>query len=89
MAKGFTNAPSLEARARVVAYRRAVDRLRAHQRNPECPCPEAPAALGAELGADDEVLLEEELRHREEVLAQALVCLKRLPTHRLGRSGTT
>ena len=77
--KGLTDAPSLEARARVVAYRRAVDRLRAHQRNPECPWPEAPAALGAELGADDEMLLDEELRHREHVLAQALVCLDRLP----------
>ncbi|MGH9157574.1 MAG: RNA polymerase sigma factor [Acidimicrobiales bacterium] len=77
--KGLIDAPSLQARASVVAYRRAVDRLRAHQRSPECPWPEATAALGAELGADDEVLLDEELRRREEVLAQALICLDRLP----------
>ncbi len=77
--KGVADAPSLEARARVVAYRRAVDCLRAHQRRAECPWPEGPAALRAVRGAEEEVLLDEQLRGREEVLAQALACLDRLP----------
>jgi RNA polymerase sigma factor (sigma-70 family) len=73
MAKGFEGAPSLVGRARVVAWRRALDLVR--RRNPE---PRADPCRFFKVETDDEVVIAEALREKAVLLERTLVSLAEL-----------
>jgi RNA polymerase sigma factor (sigma-70 family) len=74
MVKGFEGAPSLVARAQVVARRRALDLM--HRRNPE-PRADPCRFLGVE--SEDEVVVAEMLREKAMWFMHSMAALAQLP----------
>jgi RNA polymerase sigma factor (sigma-70 family) len=74
MVKGFEGAPSLVARAQVVARRRALDLM--HRRNPE-PRADPCRFLGVE--SEDEVVVAEMLRDKAMWFTHSMAALAQLP----------
>lgn len=74
MIKGFEGAPTLVARAQVVAWRRALDLM--HRRNPE---PRADPCRFLAVEGEDEVVLAEMLREKAMRFTRVIAVLAQLP----------